>query len=360
MDSKDKKAGFLLGSDYNGFLERYDFFSLLIAVCKEITNGTYKDDKGNSTLEKWLYFMLNCKPKADLFKQGYDDMISQYGMSALRQHIDKRLFVDEKELAVLYPLIEKLPIKYGSPEIDIAKMHFDGSIGLDRKKPEDYKDKLSPITLGFDFSSYKRIRAASTHRELVEVESHETKIALLHILTGYYIDWYARLLTRIINSAGFGIRIKDAINPQERLESIIVGLKTRDVLDVLSQTTAQTVDTNIKRDYLKGHCDKKVLNDTIKLLNKIGVEFHIRSKACSKKEFAQIAWVIKEYCRVLNFNKYQPCRNTLAHFYGIDVPTYKIKDGADYLKTKNGRKLRNMIDEFCAEHEDYCKKKEYQ
>ena len=355
MDGKDKKAGFLLGGDYNGFLERYDFFSLLIAVCKEITKGTYKDDRGNSTLEKWLYFMLNCKPKAEQFEQSYDDMITRYSMPVLRHHIDKRLFVEEKELTVLYPLIEKLPIQYGSPEIDIAKMHFDGAIGLDRKKPEDYKDKLSPITLGFDFSSYKRLRAASTHRELVEVESPETKIALLHILTGYYIDWYARLLTRIIKSAGFGIKIKDVINPQERLESIIVELKTRDVLDVISQTATQTVDINIKKDLLKGHCDKKILVDTIKLLNRIGVEFYIRSKACSKKEFAQIAWVIKEYCRVLNFNKYQPCRNTLARYYGIDVPTYKIKDGSDYLKTKNGRKLRKMIDEFCAEHQEYCK-----
>lgn len=352
-DKKDAKPHFFQGSDYNGMLEQFDFLSLICNGCLIIIEKgeSLKEDGEKRTLAQWLYFLLNCPPKAKAFKLSYDDMFEKQGHEPLRQSLYQRII--NKELRQVLPIVHGFNMIYGTPEIDIAEMHFSGAIGLDRKRPEDYKS-CSLLTKQFDFNAYKQIRAASTVDELMAVESTDTKYSFLHILIGHYIDWYARLLTDVITKANFGILIKDVIDPEARIESIIEKVTTRDELKTFLPNTKQRVNASIKKHLLKDYCKQGVLSDLSQMLYEIEKQFKIGTKACSKKEFAQIAWVIKEYCRVLKITKYKPCKAMLTNYYGVPSSEYKIRDASDFLKTPDGRSLRKKIETFCSEHEKYC------
>lgn len=353
MDAKRKGNSFYLLSDFNGYLRDHDFLFFIEDFCKVITENKdilLEPDK-DALLCEMLYYLLNFKPKADEFKRTYDILFEKNSQEPLRMEIYQRLF--SSELKRLYPHIQKTPIYYGTPEIDIAEMHFSGAIGLDRKKPEDY-EQCAQLVRKFSFDAYKQLRAASTHHELQLVKSPHTKLALSHILLGHYIDWYARLLTSVIDKAGFGIYIENAINPETRLRSIIEGLLSREEMKAFTKDTAQEVNINIKKKTLEKYCRKDILLPLIKFLNDLGLEYKIGYKSCSKRDFAEFVWVIKEYCRLLNTTKYKPCKEALTRFYGVPPTQYKVKDCSEFLGTPEGRKLRKKVENFCAEHEKYC------
>lgn len=337
---------------YNDNLNKNDFLSLIKDFCHIITERGDKllEPDNDALLCEMLYYLLNFKPKVVAFQRTYDSIFEKYTQELLRMEIYKRLITSE--LREIYPLIKKTPIFYASPEIDIAEMHFSGAIGLDRKKPGDYR-QTSYLIQKFSFDAYKQIRAASTHHELELVHSPHAKLALTHVLLGYYIDWYARLLTSVIDRAGFGIYIENSIHPETRLDSIINGLLTRDEMKAFSTNTPE-VETNIKKKILENHCRKEILLYLIRFLNDLGFEYKIGYKACSKKDFAEYVWVIKEYCRVLNFTKYKPCKEALTMYYGVPPTQYKVKDCSEFLKTPAGKNLRKKIEQFCSEHEEYC------
>lgn len=337
------------------YLMRKDFLSILIGIMVEIINKEeelLKPDE-NKELSDMLFLLLNFKPKTDDIQHSYDDILGRLGQEPLRDALYKKMY--SKELKELYPIITKLPIAYESTEIRIANMHFSGAIGL-FDGVHDYEEERSQTARWFHFFDYKQIRAASSVEELTAIDAPETKLALVYILTGHYLDWYARLLTTAYTKAGFGARIENTRNPQIRLQYIIEGIHTHEEFKAFLPATTKVVPTSVKKKILEGYCDKKVINGVVKLLNEIGEAYSIGYKTCSKKRFAQIAWMVKEYCLVIKTNKYKTCKDLLTKYYGVQPTQYKVKDCSDLLKTVKGKTIKMKIENFCIENKDYCRK----
>ena len=88
----------------------------------------------------------------------------------------------------------------------------------------------------------------------------------------------------------------------------------------------------------------------IKLLDGIGEDFQIGTKACSKKRFCEIVFVFTEYMDCWEEPKFAPNRRLLARYYGINEPTYKISDCQKFEDSDEGKILIHKIQKFCAEH----------
>ena len=336
------------------YLMRKDFLSILIDVCERIIEKgeDLLKPSEKEVLSDTLFTILNIKPKADEFQFSYDNLKGKMGKGhALRNAVYQRIYT--KELRRLYPLVTKLPITYQSVEIRIAEMHFSGALGL-FDGMLNYGEEASPTESWFSFNAYKQIRAASTVDELVPINT-ETELALVYILTGYYIGWYADLLERVIEDAGFGIPVEKTRFPQKKLESILSILQTDEEYKAFLPTTTGVVPTRYKKDLLTPYCHKNIILNVIKLLNDIGEDFKIGYKICSKKQFAQIAWMVKEYCRVIRTSKYKTCKDLLTKYYGVPPTQYKVKDCSDFLKKDKGQKLKKKLVDFSAEYERYCR-----
>ena len=330
--------------------EMNSFIDILCGICKTVTE--YDDAKHEYSLNKSLYFVLNMAPLLDMQRADYLSIIDKRVTKSQIETLKEQLAQD---IAKVLSAIRRCPVMYDEPEEDIAKLHFNGAFGKGLPNPSDYNVECSPAVRGFNVDVYKRIRSAFTVQELIQIDSNSGKYAVLYILTGYYINEYYDVVTNALRKAGLqhiyaGFSTHRFI--QDKLDWILMRLTNEHYDAYVDAEGYEPINMAAKKELLsKRFCSSKIQKDVIKLLDEIGKDFKIGTKACSKRRFCEIVYVIKEHMDCWNEEKYVPSRHLLSRYYGFQQePTYKISECRKFEQSEDGKILIHKIQKFCAEH----------
>ena len=336
-------------ADYNSDLDNSSFVNVMEYVCEAIARGG--SEMGEISMNKALFFVLNLAPVFEKQGESYDGYLN----NGITPHAIKSLKSKlAEDIAVLLNWIKKMPIMYDEPEAALAKLHFSGAFGKGVPDASSFDVECSDAFRNFDIEVYKRIRSAFTVEELREIESRVGKYSVLCILTGYYIDAYYKLIEKKMRRAGLQYLLPKFLTYsfiQEHYEYLLRSITMEDYKKYLDVDGCTTPSKAERLSLLSSEfCDSKIKKDVGNLLDEIRRDLKIGTKACSKKDFANIVFVFIKYLDCWKQRHFAPSRFRLAKYYGIPEPTYKIKDCKEYEKSEDGKILIRKLQEFNEAH----------
>lgn len=331
--------------EYNA--EPWTFIEVLVRICQSIT------EKGRAmsdlSLNTWLYFVLNLMPYLDRLKSSYDSILFKGMTPTSIQKLKETLAGD---IGKILKSINKVPILFDKPEEALAELHFNGAFGRGVPDPHSYDVECSLEAANFDIEVYKRIRSAFTVEELEQIDSREGKYAVLYILTGYYINAYYNVVARVLQRA----RLEYLLIPSDAFVELKLDVLLR---RLTGESYRMYVDAEgsippSKQERMslltKKFCKSTIKNDMGKFLDEIRKDFKIGTKACSKRDFANIVFVFTQYMDCWNETHFATNRRLLSEYYGIPETKYKLSECRKFEKTEDGKNLIRKIQEFCANH----------
>lgn len=326
--------------EYND--ENHSFVEVLSSCCRLITER--KDDAGDKAINKWLYLILNLYPLFEQQESIYSVIIKDGNTASRIDKLKKQLCTD---LGMVLKWINAAPIIYDKPEEDLAKLHFSGAFGWGIPDSSQYDFEPSWAVRDFNLEIYKKIRSAFTVEELEAIDSREMKLAVVHLLTGYYIDKYYKMVSSILRKAGLNYIVNYNGTQEDKLSDLLIRLSHNRYKEYLEKGDVNPPSKNEKIGLLdKSICDRSKQKKLIKFLESLTDEMKIEMRSCSKRDFANIVYVLSQYLSCWKEKRYATSKRVLSMFYGIPEPTYKISDPSDYIKTPEGKKLLTLIDKF--------------
>lgn len=327
--------------EYNNL--NLSFVEVLCSCCRLITER--KDVAGDVTINKWLYFILNLQPLLQRQENEYLATIKNGNTESKIDKLKKQLCFD---LGSILKWLSTAPIAYDKPEEDLAKLHFSGAFGRGVPDSSQYGFKPSWAVSVFDLNIYKQIRCAFSVEDLEHIESREMKLAVLYLLTGYYIDQYYQTVSSVLRTAGLNYVITYHGTQQDKLFDYLYRLSHNRYKEYLEDADVNPPSKTEKKLLInKNFCKLSKRDKLIKFLDSLTTEFKIGTRACSKRDFANIVFVLTEQLSCWEEKRYATSKRTLSQFYGLaKEPTYKVSDCSAFLKTEDGKRLRKMIKKF--------------
>ena len=329
--------------------EMQSFIEVLTYVCNVITEEGVS--MSEYKLNKSLFFLLNLQPLLEVQKADYDSFLQRGITTSVIISLKERLI---KDLASVLKFVRNVPIIYDEPEAAIAKLHFNGAFGKGIPSPSNYDVECSRAVRSFDVETYRRIRSAFTVEDLEQVESNECKYSVVYILAGYYIDAYNSVVSRILQKAGLNYLLlsRAHANAEDKLDWILEGLTGEKYKMYLDDGSIPPNKAERMSLLTKKYCDTKIKKEIVKLLDDIRKDFKIGTKACSKRDFCEIVFVFTKYMTtdLWRESRFAPNRHMLAKYYGIQEPTYKIKECKKFEKSEDGKNLIRKLQTFSEEH----------
>lgn len=328
--------------EYNN--EDYSFIDVLSSCCRLLTER--KDKAGDVTINKWLYLILNLGPVLEKQETIYSNIIKG-GITT--QRVGKLKGMLCFDLGAVLKWISVAPIIYDEPEQDIAKLHFNGAFGLGLPDNSAYGYEPSWAVKAFDLGVYKQIRSAFTVEDLELIESRTMKLAVLYLLTGYYIDAYYKVVSSILRKAGLNYVISINGTQQDKLFEILKRLSHNRYKEYIEEYSLNPPSNNEKMYILdKSICNLKNRDKLIKFLESLIKECKIGTRACSKRDFVNIVYALSTKLSCWKEKRFAPSKRVLSLFYGMQEPTYKVNvsDYSKYIETAEGKELLSRIEKF--------------
>lgn len=327
--------------------ETWTFVEVVVRICQSIA------EKGKSmsdlSLNKWLYFVLNLSPYLNRLKSSYEAILDKGLAPTVIQRLKGQLAGD---IGKIVNAINKVPIMYNKPEEDLAELHFNGAFGRGLPDPHSYNVECSLEVANFDIEAYKQIRSAFTVEDLEQIESRDGKFSVLYILTGYYLNAYYNVVAQALQRAGLGFILPPADAFIELKLDVLLKRLTGDNYNMFVDAEESNPPSKQERMSLltPKFCDRKIKNDMGKFLDEMRKDFKIGTKACSKRDFANIVFVFTQYMDCWNESHFATNRKRLSEYYGIKETTYKISECRKFENTEDGKNLIRKIQDFCSKH----------
>ena len=351
MLTKDPKKKIILNpftlthnktEEYND--EYHPFVEVLSSCCRLLIER--KDDAGDTAINKWLYLALNLSPVLEQQESEYSGIIR--GVTTI-QKVEKLKGQLCSDLKTVLKWISAAPIIYDKPEEDLAKLHFSGAFGRGIPDKSAYDYEPSWAVRIFDLNVYKQIRSSFTVEDLELIESREMKLAVLYLLTGYYIDAYYNVVSSILRKAGLNYVITTHGTQQDKLMDILKRLSHNRYKEFIEDKGLNPPSKNEKKYILdKNFCNLKNRDELIKFLESLLEECKIGTRACSKRDFVNIVCALSTNLSCWREKRFAPSKRVLSMFYGIQEPTYKVnaRDYSAFVNTTEGKTLLSRIERF--------------
>lgn len=318
------------------------FVDVLSACCRLVTER--REDVADLALNKWLYLILNLSPVLEQQESIYAGIIKG-GNTAAR--IEKLKVQLSKDISSVLMRLRYAPIIYDQPEEDLAKLHFNGAFGRGIPDWTTYDYEPSWAVRSFKQEVYQKIRSAFTVEELELIEQRDTKLAVVYLLTGYYINEYYKAVASVLRKAGLNYLLNFNGTQQDKLEEILRQLTRSRYKEYLQDGDVNPPSPNEKTQILsKKVCTLSCRSKLIKFLDSLTEEFKIGTRACSKRDFANIVYVLMDNLSCWKEKRFATSKRILSMYYGVQEPQYKVSDCDEFLRTDEGKKLQSMIDKF--------------